>query len=41
MNKMDFIKKYKMKECGFIPYKHEWWHFDDKDEYEIIPEMYE
>lgn len=30
-----------MKECGFIPYKYEWWHFDDKDEYEIIREMYE
>ena len=30
-----------MKECGFIPYKYEWWHFDDEDEYEIIQEMYE
>ena len=30
-----------MVECGFIPYEHEWWHFNDKDEYEIIKEMYD
>lgn len=30
-----------MKECGFVPFLYEWWHFDDSDEYEIISEMYE
>ena len=29
-----------MKECGFIPYEYEWWHFDDKDKYEIIREFF-
>ena len=27
-----------MKECGFIPFPSEWWHFDDSDEYEMIME---
>jgi len=30
-----------MKECGFIPFESEWWHFNDKDNYDIIFEMYE
>lgn len=30
-----------MKECGFVPFLYEWWHFEDSDEYEIISEMYE
>ena len=30
-----------MVECGFDPYEPEWWHFNDKDEYEIIKEIYD
>lgn len=29
-----------MKNCGFIPFPFEWWHFDDVDNYDIIYEMY-
>ncbi|MBQ5956502.1 MAG: M15 family metallopeptidase [Clostridia bacterium] len=27
-----------MKECGFIPYPNEWWHFDDSESYELYKE---
>lgn len=30
-----------MKECGFIPFPSEWWHFDDSDEYEMIMETFD
>lgn len=30
-----------MKECGFIPFPFEWWHFNDIDNYDIVFEMYE
>ena len=30
-----------MIECGFEPNPHEWWHFNDTDNYDIIYESYE
>ena len=29
-----------MVKYGFVPYKFEWWHFDDEDEYDIIYEKF-
>lgn len=30
-----------MKESGFDPFLYEWWHFNDKDKYNIIYEFYQ
>ena len=30
-----------MVEVGFIPFKTEWWHFDDSDDCDIIYEEYD
>lgn len=29
-----------MRECGFKPYSAEWWHFVDRDDYDVDPEFY-
>ncbi|MCD7756150.1 MAG: M15 family metallopeptidase [Firmicutes bacterium] len=29
-----------MKECGFIPYSGEWWHFSDEDSYPVEEDFY-
>ncbi len=28
-----------MKSCGFTPYKEEWWHFTDKDNYSVMKDF--
>ncbi len=28
-----------MRSCGFTPYKEEWWHFTDKDNYDVLKDF--